>query len=263
MKPPVMTTLAAAATTAAAAATTTNPVSKVTSIYLPYFGGITEPLVRHLQQVGISATVKTRGTLREQLVHPKDKLEKININGVVYYHACAGSNNVPCTDNYVGESARAASTRNAEHFSTAQSAPGLYKSAIMQHAADSQHHFRKEDIKILSRDDNWHTRGIRESIYIRGLSPTLNRNDGRHTLPHCYDNIIKKTVKKPESPVTHQPTETRLSTNKRPPGRPRVNPSVTEIITVPKTIEPPRQPPSHTMTTRSRRAPTQGDRGLT
>ena len=164
----------------------------------------------------ISATVKTRGTLREHLVHPKDKLDKINVNGVVYYHACPGSNNVPCTDNYVGESARAASTRNAEHFSTAQSAPGLYKSAIMQHAVNSQHHFQKEDIKVLSRDDNWHTRGIRESVFIRGLAPSLNRNEGRHTLPHCYDNLIKKRSKNQSLPqstklqrLAFQPTKDR------------------------------------------------------
>ena len=35
----------------------------------------------------------------------------------------------------------------------------------MQHAADAQHHFRTEDIKILSRESGWHERGIKESIY--------------------------------------------------------------------------------------------------
>ena len=140
-------------------------------ISLPYHAGITEPLARHLQQIGISTTVKTRGSLREHLVHPKDTLEKNDVNGVVYYHACAGINNAACNDSYVGETARAANARNTEHFSTSQSSPGLFKSAIMQYAADAQHHFQKSDIKILARDSNWHSRAIRESIYIRGLSP--------------------------------------------------------------------------------------------
>ena len=232
-------------------------------VTLPYYAGITETLSHHLKQVGISTTIKTRGSLREHLVHPKDKLERLDVNGVIYYHACAGANNNACTDSYVGESARAATAWNAEHFSTSQTAPGLYKSAIMQHAADAQHHFRKEDIKVLSREPNWHERGIRESIYIRGLSPTLNRNEGQHTLPHCYNSIIQKVVKKPEPPDTHQPTEPRLNTAKRGPGRPRAQQTeAANTDTVPKTVTPviTTQQPTHNMTTRSRRAPIGDDR---
>ena len=76
----------------------------------------------------------------------------------------------------VGESAGSTTARNAQHFSTAQSTPGMFKSAIMQHAADASHHFRTSDIKVLSREAGWHERGIRESIYICGLSLSLNRN---------------------------------------------------------------------------------------
>ena len=103
------------------------------------------------------------------------------------HHACAGRDNCACTHDYVGESGRAASARNKEHFSTAQTAPGTYKSAIMQHAADANHHFRSNDIKILARESDWHDRGTREGIYIRAIQPSLNRNEGRHELPHCYD----------------------------------------------------------------------------
>ena len=187
-----------------------------------YHAGITETLMRAMRQIGISTSISSRGTLREHLVHPKDKIEKLDVNGVVYFHQCAGANNNPCDDTYVGESVRSATARNAEHMSTAQSAPGVYKSAIMQHAADATHHFRTKDVKILSRESGWHERGIRESIFIRGLSPSLNRNDGRHILPHCYDTIINKFTKKPPPPETHQSSEPLLSTAKRAPGRPRV-----------------------------------------
>ena len=212
--------------------------------------------------------MRSRGTLREHLVKPKDKIEKLDVNGVIYYHACAGADNIACTDDYVGESARAASARNAEHFSTAQSAPGLYKSAIMQHAADANHHFRTDDIRILSREAGWHERGIRESIFIRGLSPSLNRNEGRHTLPHCYDTLISQTIKKPEPPLTHQPTEPRLNTAKRGPGRPRIRtlpPADDEQTTAKAPIvnltPPTPAQPSHGMTTRSRVTRAQADRG--
>ena len=154
--------------------------------------------------------------------------------------------------------------RNAEHFSTAQSAPGQYKSAIMQHAADAHHHFRSEDIKILSSESGWHERGTREAIAIRAISPSLNRNEGRHNLPHCYDSLIRKVVKKPELPIPHNPSEPLLNNEKRGPGRPRTRPSASEDHTAIKEVASPIVSNStHTMTTRSRTANTNEGRGLT
>ena len=143
---------------------------KPVNVTLPYHADTTEPLIRSLQQIGISASVRSRGTLREHLVKPKDKIEQLDINGVIYYHACAGADNTACTDDYVGESARAASARNVEHFSTSQSAPGLYKSAIMQHAADANHCFRTGDIQILSRIRLARKRDQREHLHPGPLS---------------------------------------------------------------------------------------------
>ena len=130
----------------------------------------------------------------------------------------------------------------------------------MQHAADANHHFRVNDIKILTRESDWHKRGIRESIYISTLSPSLNRNEGRHDLPHCYDSLLKETIKRPTPPEVHQATEPRLNTSKRPPGRPRTTlPSNSQNDTMAKTITSPvgsqektaaKRP--HSMTTRSR-----------
>ena len=183
---------------------------------------------------------------------------------MVYYHGCAGHNSVPCPEDYIGESGRSALARNAEHFSTAQSAPGQYKSAIMQHAADAHHHFRSEDIKILSSESGWHERGTREAIAIRAISPSLNRNEGRHNLPHCYDSLIRKVVKKPELPIPHNPSEPLLNNEKRGPGRPRTRPSASEDHTAIKEVASPIVSNStHTMTTRSRTANTNEGRGLT
>ena len=158
--------------------------------------------------------------------------------------------------------------RNAEHFSTSQSAPGQYKSAIMQHAADAQHHFRKDDIQVISHEDNWHDRGIEERISTSAVFPlAFYRNEGRHQLPHCYDSIIQKFVKKTEPPETHKPSEQRLNTAKRPPGRPRTNYEASQTVpkvaptnvtqeanqTAPK-VAPTKisKEPTHRMVTRSR-----------
>ena len=144
---------------------------------MPYFSGTTEPLCRVLRRAGISAQVKARGTLRENLVKSKDKLKTNDKTGVVYFAPCAGSDDQPCDTNaaYVGETSRQGSQRFKEHMSTAILYKGDYKSAIMQHAADTGHSFRETDIKILDSDSNWRSRGIRESTYIRALNPSLNR----------------------------------------------------------------------------------------
>ena len=130
----------------------------------------------------------------------------------------------------------------------------------MQHAADNDHHFRLSDFTILSRESDYFKRGIKESIYIRGLSPSINREEARHPLPHIYDSIIQKTVKKPPPPTPHQPGERRLVTAPRGRGRP---PAQREsIITASQAEETvPKNPISHGMTTRRRAAQTRGKPG--
>ena len=75
-------------------------------------------------------------------------------------------------DTYVGETERTAQARFKEHTSTAVNAQGKFKSAMLQHARDNEHHFRKEDISILSRESDWVRRGIKEAIYIKALNPS-------------------------------------------------------------------------------------------
>jgi hypothetical protein len=76
----------------------------------------------------------------------------------------------------------------------------------------SQDHFYlPNSITILDREDNWHPRGIKESIHIRATNLSLNANQGRHKLQHCYDNIIKNTI---------APTDRRKIKTPQGPGRP-------------------------------------------
>ena len=226
-------------------------------VSLPYFSGTTEPLTRILRRAGISAHVRARGTLREKLVRSKDKIPTDEETGVVYYSPCAGANGQKCDADaaYVGETSRKGCQRFREHMSTARLYNGEYRSAIMQHAADTGHTFRDSDLTILDRDANWRSRGIRESIFIRALNPTLNRRsdrNDRYTLPPTYDSILKGHIQRPSSPIPHQQGEPRTFNGDRRPGRPRLT-QITEEETVVKSIAQQQQPlPSHTMTTRSR-----------
>ena len=141
------------------------------------------------------------------------------------------------------------------------------------------HHFRKEDFTILSREANYHARGIKESIFIRALSPSINREEARHNLPRNYDSLIRDNLKKPLRPRAHQPGEPRLHTAPRGPGRPRTQPtepaedtmrpetmpSIAADTAIENAAAPAgvrqRQPPTHGMVTRRQAARVQEDRG--
>ena len=186
---------------------------------------MTEPLSRIFNKAGISTTIRSRGSLREALVRPKDKLGLPDSTGVVYYLPCSGANGNPCAENgcYVGETERTVASRIKEHFSTAKiSGTSTLKSAVMTHARENNHHFRRSDFTVLSSgDQNWHDRGVKEAIYIRALQPTINRDQGRHLLPPNFDSLLQEHVKRPSAPLVHDAdVEPILSTAPRRQGRP-------------------------------------------
>ena len=116
-----------------------------------------------------------------------------------------------------------AASRISEHFSTARiSGTETLKSAVMTHARDNNHHFRRDDFSVLSSgDQNWHERGVRESIYIRALQPPINRDQGRHLLPPNFDSLLQQRIKRPPPPSVHDAAvEPLLSTAPRRQGRP-------------------------------------------
>ena len=189
---------------------------------MPYFSGLTEPLTRTMQNKGLSVSITSRGSLRETLVKPKDKLKKEETTGHVYHIPCAGANLTSCPGTYVGETERTAMARFQEHTSTSMNALGKYKSAMLQHAREHNHHFRKEDVSILSSEQDWVKRGIKEAIFIKALNPSINIDPGRHSLSSHFDAILSDIIKAPPPPPPHDPqTETLMDTNPRRPGRPR------------------------------------------
>ena len=154
--------------------------------------------------------------------HPKDELPEEEKTGIVYHIPCAGANSTPCPGRYVGETERTATARFQEHTSTSTNALGKYKSAMLQHARETQHHFRKEDITILSSEHDWVKRGIKEAIFIKALSPSINIDPGRHQLSSHFDAILSPLIKPPSPPAPHNPTHEQLiNTAPRRPGRPR------------------------------------------
>ena len=165
---------------------------------LPYVTGVSEALNRTFRKYNISTAMKPHMTLRQLLIHPKDKVESMKRCGVVYSIPCANCENV-----YIGETGRKLETRLREHQEDVEkntvgvatrsrrkeSATELHKSALTDHAAAHNHIIDWNKTKILDRDSETIKRGIKEAMWIR-KTKTLNRDEGRHHLSHAYDALL-------------------------------------------------------------------------
>ena len=123
--------------------------------------------------------IKPYDTIRNWLVHPKDPTPKAKKCGVVYSVKCRD-----CPQTYVGETARTFETRLKEHTKSR----GAH-TAIGEHISATSHTTSMEDTKILAREQLFWRRKIHESIKIKELRPTLNRDTGYH-LPAIYNTLM-------------------------------------------------------------------------
>ncbi|KAI8517802.1 hypothetical protein Bbelb_038190 [Branchiostoma belcheri] len=144
------------------------------NITIPYVQGVSEKLRRIFQNFNIATNFKPHSTLRQRLVHPKDRPHKGTKANVIYRLKCEEPN---CNNTYIGETCRPLRVRyNKEHCRL--SANG-YSSAIFHHLQHNQgHSFKLESTDILDRETRWWERGVKEAIYERMYNPTLNREGG-------------------------------------------------------------------------------------
>ncbi|XP_072048738.1 uncharacterized protein [Amphiura filiformis] len=118
-------------------------------VCLPYKQGLSEKTKRIFKKHGYQANFKPHKTLRNHLVHPKDKRDVKTTADCVYEIPCLG-----CPKSYIGETSRLFGTRMKEHKSesdaasekpytraqrktSVESAPR--KSALTDHVAEDNH----------------------------------------------------------------------------------------------------------------------------
>ena len=82
-------------------------------IVVPYMKGL--KAARISQKHSIEKLFKGANTIRELLVHPKDKDNILKKSGVIYRYKCG---RVDCEEEYIGESGRIFAERFREHEST-------------------------------------------------------------------------------------------------------------------------------------------------
>ncbi|KAI8482550.1 hypothetical protein Bbelb_396980 [Branchiostoma belcheri] len=105
---------------------------------------VSEKLRRIFQNFNIATNFKPHSTLRQRLVHPKDRPHKGTKANVIYRLKCEEPNT------YIGETSRPL----------------------------KGHSFKLESTDILDRETRWWERGVKEAIYERMYNPTLNREGG-------------------------------------------------------------------------------------
>ncbi len=98
---------------------------------------------------------KPSNTLRQMLIHPKDKNKKEQQCGVVCEITCED-----CKEKYVGEAATMLGTRLKEHSIM----KGQVTSGIAEHMKDSGHRIKMDKVRLLRRENNNHRRKIKEAI---------------------------------------------------------------------------------------------------
>ena len=141
--------------------------TKKSYIVVPYMKGLGETCKNICRRYGVEVYFRGGGTIREFLVHPKDKDTILKKSGVIYKYSCG---RVDCGEEYIGESGRTFGEKHRKHMR----AP----SPIMDHHNTTDHEVSLDNFTIVGREDNNIARNIKEAIFIRVNDPSLNRNIG-------------------------------------------------------------------------------------
>ena len=94
---------------------------------------------------------------------------------------------------YIGESVRTFGERYKEHLKAPSPIDGNHTT--------TGHLTTMDNFSLVGREGHGFSRTIQESAFYRVSNPTLNRNSGKHNLPHVWDGV---QVNMPELQIKHQ-----------------------------------------------------------
>ena len=129
--------------------------------------------------MGVQVHFKGGLTIKNLLMAPKDKDPILKKSGVIYRYKC---DRVECDEEYIGESARIFAERFKEHLKD--------PSPIYDYYNTSGHTVAIGNFSIVGRENQSLTRTIKEALNIRINNPSLNKNRGKHHLPHIWNEVL-------------------------------------------------------------------------
>ena len=122
---------------------------------------------------------KSGKTSKDELVAPKDKDHITKKSGIIYRFKC---DRLECAEEYIGEISRTFGDIYKEHLR----AP----SPIHDQSNTSGHTTSLKNFSIVGGEGQKISRLIKESMFIRVNSPSLNKNIGKYHLPHLWDEVV-------------------------------------------------------------------------
>ncbi|XP_072048491.1 uncharacterized protein [Amphiura filiformis] len=132
-------------------------------VVIPYVEGVSERISRVFKSYNIATAMKPHCTLRNLLVHPKDKREPHNSTDVIYSIPCRN-----CDLSYIGETGRKFGKRLDEHTTEAgkigdniktrstrkASQSVVHKPAITDHVVENNHVIDWKEARIVGKETN-------------------------------------------------------------------------------------------------------------
>ncbi len=170
-------------------------------VVIPYVAGLSESVGRVMRKHRIATAMKPHTTMKQLLVHPKDKSEIEEVGELVYEIPCKS-----CDASYVGETGRLFKNRLHEHKQEAEaveesrrftrserkkSETVINKSAITDHMSRKNHIIDWEGAKMKCRESHRGTRHVKEAIWIKKTTNPMNRDQGNYQLPGIYNTLWK------------------------------------------------------------------------
>ena len=149
------------------------------SVTVPYISGLSESIRRVLAPLAIQVSFSHYGTLRQDLVHPKNPAPANHRKGVVYSIPCA-----ECPRTYIGQTGRSLDHRLREHRQALKNGD-LGSSALAEHVFSANH--RVNPSKAMVIDTHNHTRP--GACWSPGTSSTTSPPSTGRRAP-CQDSML-------------------------------------------------------------------------
>ena len=144
---------------------------------LPYQGKTGESVITDLKKClkkflpdEVTTQFSYKGKKLSSVFRVKDKVSRLHQSNLVYHYNSQGNKKCKKVEDYVGETKARIGQRVYEHFVQDK------KSAIRRHCKTCRHGGNTKDFKILGTGyKSTVHRKLAESLYIRDLKPTLNK----------------------------------------------------------------------------------------
>ena len=172
-------------------ADTENDDERLLHASLPWIPGLSEKLRKQFKKVNIKTTFKSTSNLKDILCSKnKSTLPPLSVPGV-YMVSCS------CGKKYVGETGANIKTRINQHKKATFNGQ-VNDSALAEHDQNCNGVINWGDTKILSKEDQYFKRCIREALKIQreetqpGSIFGLNRDNGKFVESTTWQSILNQ-----------------------------------------------------------------------